>query len=111
MEKQGKFYTDGISECMNIMYDVYDIDYLRTRFEKIMDTTIHGKDTTISEKDIIVHVKPNATSLLSTEPLKLRKLNAVMEGTKISANNFLLELNVVFAQAVKLITFLREKYE
>lgn len=110
-EKQGQFYTGGINECLNVMYNVYDIDYLRTKFIKLPDTTIVGKDTTITEKDVIIHVKPNATSLLSTDPLQLRKLNAVMEGTKISANNFLAQLDQVFFQAERLLVFLRGKYE
>jgi hypothetical protein len=95
VEKQGEFYSDGIKQCMNNMFNVYDIEYMRTAITE----------------DSIKRVNPNGDKLLTTDPFQVKKLIAVMESTKVSANLYLLQLQELYQQASNLLGYLRKKYK
>jgi hypothetical protein len=96
VEVQKKMYVDFINKCLESMYDVYDISYLR---KKITD-------------DSITYVNPDWTHvrLLTTNPAELRKMVAMLETTKIVIYNYLVQLNYLRTQADATLKFIRKEY-
>jgi len=96
VEAQKELYTEYINKCLASMYNVFDISFLRT---------------TIDSNGTLYYANTGQYSLLSTSPVELKKLTAILEVTKISAYLFSGKLKTINDQALRLIHYLKEKYK
>ena len=96
-EAQKQMYVDHVDKCMESMYDIYDINYLRRR---------------VTDRDSLIFVNSDWSNLqlLSTDPVEIKKLIARLEETKLIIQGYKLYLNIIDARCLQLGDFLSKEY-
>jgi hypothetical protein len=98
LELQKQFYVNSVNECMQSMYNVYDISYLRS----VQDSTGELMYPVIDVSQM---------KLRTTDPDELKKFVAILENTKLVASNYRNLLIKMNDKARRLYLFLIKKYK
>lgn len=94
---QKQLYIDNINKCIEAMYNVYDITYLRRK---------------ITDNDSLVFVNNDWTNIrfVTTDRGEIKKLTTRLEITKLLIHGYKVYLGTIKLMATYLMGFLREEY-
>ncbi len=97
VEAQKQMYIDNINKCTELMFNIYDITYLRRM---------------VNNRDSLVFINPDWSSirLLSTNADEIRKFIATMEVTKLIIHSYKIYLALIDNRCLQLRDFLRKEY-
>ncbi|MBK5269669.1 MAG: hypothetical protein JJE22_01520 [Bacteroidia bacterium] len=97
VEVQKQLYVNSVNNCIQSMYNVFDISYLKS---------IMLNDTLFLPDNSMMPIR-----LLTTAPSELKKFIAVLEITKVVAFTYRGYLTEMNNKASRLYYFLRDKYK
>ena len=95
VEGQKQLYVTSINRCVESMYNVYDISFLKTN---------------MLEDDQFHYDASNPDKFLTTDPNDLKKFIAILENTKIVAFSYKKYLVDMMDKSKKLYYYLRQEY-
>jgi hypothetical protein len=95
VEGQKQLYVTSINRCVESMYNVYDISFLKTNM--LEDNQFH-------------YDASNPDKFLTTDPNDLKKFIAILESTKIVAFSYKKYLVDMMDKSKKLYYYLRQEY-
>jgi hypothetical protein len=97
VDGQKEIYLEHMTKCLESMFDVYDISFLKQR---------------ANENDSLVFVKQDWSDLklLSKKPEDIRKLTTTIEITKLVSHGYGKYLDLIKENCDLIIDFLREEY-
>jgi hypothetical protein len=94
VNEQKQLYYNYINKCLESMYNIYDIEFLRTNLEN----------------DSLKPAQVVASRFLTSDPVEFKKLGATMEIGKVIAFLFSNDLIALNDKAIQLLRFLKEQY-
>jgi hypothetical protein len=98
VEVQKQLYVNSVNACFQAMYNVYDIAFLKSIMQQ--NDTLYMPD--ISNIEV---------TLLTTDPVQLKKFVALLEITKVVAFSYKGYLSQITDKANRLYIFLRDTYK
>jgi hypothetical protein len=98
LDVQRQLYINSINNCSQTMYDIYDISFLRSAFNKngVLD---------------YIPIDLGKLKLRTTNPDELKKFIAILENSKLIANNYMDMMGKMAVKADRLYTFLSKEYD
>ena len=98
LDVQRQLYINSINNCSQSMYDIYDISFLRSAFDKdgVLD---------------YIPIDLSKLKLRTTNPDELKKFIAILENSKLVANNYRDMMSKMAIRADRLYTFLSKEYD
>jgi hypothetical protein len=97
VDAQKAYYVQYFQKCLNIFPEIYDFDFYHTKF--------NDKDILVTSP--LVYGKYRITN---TDPEELKKIKSTLDITKSVIASYRDDIRQLQAQALRLILFLREKY-